>query len=84
VATIFAILRLLIPIAIVFFAWRYLMPRIRGSQQQQSGRIDVDVRVVNSEQHKVDLEEYENSEVFVKKQPYEQESESSQAPDTKQ
>ena len=48
------------------------MSRSRQSQQQQSDdRIDIDARVVNSEQNKVDLNDYEVSEVFVKKQPYE-------------
>jgi len=71
-ATILAILRFLLPILVIFFIWRFLVPRMRPSQQQQSSRIDVDARVVNSEQRKVDLEDYEASEVFVKKQPYEQ------------
>jgi len=69
--TILAILRLLLPILVVFIIWKLLMPRLRPSGQQ--GRIDVDATVVSSEQKKVNLEDYEASEVFVKKQPYEQE-----------
>ena len=69
-ATIFAILRLILPILVIFILWKFLAPRLRPSQK--SDRIDVDAKVVNSEPTKVNLKDYEASEVYVKKEPYEQ------------
>ena len=63
---IIGILRAVIPLLAVFLLMRFLMPRFRRSEQR-SDRIDVDATVVNSEQNKVDLNEYEPSQVYVKR-----------------
>jgi len=48
--------------------------RRRFKRAQQLDRIDADATVVSSEQKKINLEEYEPSEIYVKKQPYDQEN----------
>ena len=69
-ATLLALLRILMPLIIIFFIWKVFLPRLRKGQQQGSDTIKTDATVVSSEQLKVDLEDYESSEVFVKKEPY--------------
>ena len=64
-----AVLRMLLPLVIIIVIMRFVLPRLRGSGQQRSDRIDVDATVVKSEPHKVNLDDYEPSEVYVKRQP---------------
>ena len=64
-----AILRLVLPILILFLIWRFFLRRFMRPRKQPSDRIDVDATVVKSEQNKVDLEDYEPSEIYVKQQP---------------
>lgn len=63
-AIILGILRIVVPLLIIFLLARFLLPRYLRSRQQQSDRINVDATVVNSEQNKVnddDIKQYEPS-----------------------
>ncbi|MCL2750265.1 MAG: hypothetical protein FWE96_04575 [Coriobacteriia bacterium] len=66
----FAILRFALPL-LIFVVMAVLFWR-RFKRAGQPDRIDVDAKVVNSEPTKVSMDEYEPSEVYVKKQPYQQ------------
>lgn len=46
-----AILRIVIPLLIIFVIVRVVIPRIRRSQTRQSDRIEVEAEVVSSKPH---------------------------------
>jgi len=64
-----AILRFALPLFILVVSVVLFWHRFKNAGKQ-SDRIDVDSKVVNSEPTKVNLEDYEPSEVYVKKEPY--------------
>jgi hypothetical protein len=68
IAILTTLMRILLPILLIFLAWKFLLPLLRRSGQSAS-KIDVDAEVVSSEPLKVDLDEYEASDVYVKHQP---------------
>ncbi|MCL2806845.1 MAG: hypothetical protein FWD27_01565 [Coriobacteriia bacterium] len=67
-AIIVSILRILLPLLVLFLVWRFVIPRMRRPYQAKSERINVDAQVVNTEQHKVNLEDYKSSDVYYKPQ----------------
>jgi len=75
-AVLLGTLRLLLPLILIAVFLIAFMRRSKRSGQQ-SNRIDVDAKVVSSEQKKVNLEDFEPSEVSVEvlhKPPSDQET----------
>lgn len=66
-AVLISILRFVLPLIVVLIIGQFIMPRIRRTNQGPSDRVDVDATVISSEPHKINLDDFEPSEVYIKR-----------------